>query len=559
MKAVHSTISACLILSAILAAAVNFLSAAQPARQTWRSSPYLAEFHIVIPEGASPTLQLAGEKFKAYWEASTRRRIAVSHINEGSTNIWLGADAVSEELAAPDRVAGLAEEEYLVRTYTPPRRAAEQGAEKQLLIIGGGDQGVLHGVHAFFTHIIGVRWLAPGVTDYGAPPPGLQEFELIGRPEFAFREIGMTALWEAEGAATFRQAHALTESMWSAPGHPTYFDDLEVVDPAEDRVAYGASHGARLVLQHILDMVHADEAEGERAALLRERRRAAQWPLEDAVVWRLAAMDWLRPMLAPEGRALNESEESPAAAIVALASEVAEGLVEALPGETHWVHVLLSPAVQAPPRRLRAHPHVIVQLSTRSCNFAVPLTHGQCVLNSAFVEQLRGWRARGARVHVLDHMVNMRDPRLPFPHFRTVQSNLLLYARHNVEGVYYAGVEADAPEAVDLAALRIYLTASLLNDPDVVYQSVLEDFLARYYGLAAPEMSAYLSLMEQALAAHGAPLLADDAGVWLSDAVLAEAQAIVEQALNRDLPEAIQARVAAVMDGLARLRETEGG
>ncbi len=528
---------------------------AQPGAPAWRSSPYLSEFHIVVPANASPMLRLAAETFKQYWEASTRRRISMSHINEGRTNVWLGAGVMPEDLIAPEQVAELAEEEYLIRTYTPPRRAAEQGAEKQLLIVGGGDAGVLNGVYAFSSRIIGVRWLAPGITDYGSPLRAMLEHELRGRPEFAFREIGLTHLWDRD-AAEFRRGHGLGVTPMSSPGNPAYFDRMADSAASDAQPAYGAPEGAQLVLAHILDMARADETSAD--ALLLERRRTAQWRLPHATVWRLAAMDWLHPTLAPAGRALNEQEHSPAAAILTLANDVAEGLADALPDETHWVHVLLSPAMQAPPKLLRAHPGVIVQLSTRACNFAAPLTHRQCPVNSRFVEQLVGWRALGARIYILDHMVNMRAPQLPFPHLKTIQPNLLFYARHDVEGLYYAGVENVVPENIDLAELRLYLVANLVNDPDIIYQNALEEFLSRYYGPARPEILEYIALTEQAISAHGAFLLPDDPGEWFNEATLAEAEAIIARALEKNLSDDIRARVTVVMSGLARLRAAQG-
>ncbi len=555
MKATYSILAASFFVFFLVGVITSNPVVAQPGAPAWRSSPYLAEFHIVVPANASPTLRLAGETFKKYWESATRRRISMSHINEGRTNVWLGAGAMSEDLITPERVAELTEEEYLIRTYTPPRRAAEQGAEKQLLIVGGGDAGVLHGVYAFSSRIIGVRWLAPGLTDYGSPLQAMVEHELRWRPEFSFREIGFTNVWDKD-ATEFRQAYALSARPLSSPGNPAYFDGMADSYASDGRPAYGAPEGAQLVLAHILDMARAEETNAD--ALLLERRRVVQWQLPHATVWRLAAMDWLHPTLAPEGRALNEQEHSPAAAILALANEVAEGLADALPEEIHWVHVLLSPAMQAPPQQLRAHPGVIVQLSTRACNHAAPLTHRQCAANSRFVEQLVGWRALGARIHILEHMVNMGNPQLPFPHFQTIQPNLLFYARHDVEGLYYAGIEEVVPENIDLAELRLYLVASLLNDPDIIYQNMLEEFLSRYYRFARPEILEYISLLEQAVSAHGVFLSPDDPGEWLNEATLAEAEAIIARAMEKNLTDDIRARVAVIMNGLARLRAAQG-
>lgn len=556
MTITNIIINICIVASA-LAAAPLYEVVRSPAygAYAWRSGAHLNTFHIVMPEDASPALHSAGEAFHRLWTAAMRRPIGISHINAGHTNVWLGAELVADDLLSPQTIASLAKEEYLIRTYTPSDQAAARGVEKQLMIVGGSDEAVLHGVYAFFGQVLNVRWLAPGITDFGTPLAALRELNIRGRPEFSMREIAPISLWQAE-ALEFRRAYGLSEIMLDAPGACGYFDamgETAAGEASHQYPAYGAYEGARLVLNHILDMARAGDRPDNETLL--ERRRAALWELSDASVWRLAAMDWLQPVLAPEGRALNEREGSPAAAVIALANEVAAGLANALPGENHWVHVLLSPAMQTPPATLRPHPHVLVQLTTKACNFAVPLSDRQCPINSRFVAELAGWNAVGARVLVLDHLANMRAPGMPFPHFDTVQPNLHVYARYRVAGVYYAGLDAADAAEVDLSALRLYLSAVLLDNPDLIVEACIEDFLNRYYGTAADEVSQYLALSKQAVAAHGQPLLSDDDGAWLSAEFLSAAQGLMRQALERTLSDEIRGRVEEIADGLARVHK----
>ncbi len=446
-------------------------------------------------------------------------------------------------------------------TYDPPRRLAAQGAEKQILIVGGSDMAVLHGVYDFFYHVLGMRWLEPGVTHTPQRDTFMQAVTASRRPQFQSREVGLLALW-GEGQEEYRRAHWLSSEAAGSPGDLFYFENMapEDASAANDGdprrpIPYGSSEGAALALDELNRLIEAATDDAVAAARLKAVRHIEG----EATLWRLAAMDWLRPVLSQEGRAINDAEESPNAAIIALANALAQGLAEAYPNETHWVQALLSPKMGKPPARLRPHPHVVVQLSTRDCNFAVPLSDKNCPLNRRFAEGLAGWRALGARIRIQDCLANAKNPGLPFPNLEVLQPNLLFYARHGVEGVHMAEVDATSPEAVDFAALRAYLASELLVDPDVVVTDLVQDFISRYYGAnAASAISVFLDLRQRDLRVAGVALTADDDCAWLHDETLQEMRTLLQEALTASLPEASRGRVEKLLGDLEGLMEQRG-
>lgn len=536
------------------------LLSAQPDDGTpWRMGAELSGFHLVVPENASPLLRETGAVFQRLWRVATRRAISVSDANEGLTNVWLGSGIIPSDLLEPYERDALLPEEYLVRTFIPKTRFSRQGAEKQLFITGGSDLAVLRGVHAFFAHEMGVMWLEPGLVYAPKAVSALHDMDFGGFPEFKFCQIGLLSCWK-EGVAEYRLANGLSSAAVCEPGLPDYFNAYDrapdPATPAEALVAYGSEGGARRLVEEIKAAAAASGGQGA-GAVPSGRDCPFLWETEKTNLWLLAAMTQFQPVLSEEGRALNEQEASPAAAILSTANAVAELLEESFPVDTHLVHVLLPPGMP-PPRQLRSHPGVVVQLSTAECDFARPLTDRDSPENAKFTALLQGWRQSGARVYVYDHLVNARDPRLPFPCLDHLQANILFYAQSGIEGVYFAGLPDGCAGGADLAALRLFLAARLLFNPDASVEEGQRLFLEGYYGPAAATMENHLSLMRKALVRSGNPLKSTDDGAWLTDEVLNQAVEGLQEALRRDLPDEIRARMEDVLASTTHVQALRG-
>jgi hypothetical protein len=456
-----------------------------------------------------------------------------------------------------DTVAALDQAEYIASTYTPPRRIASKGADKQVYIVGGSDNAVLYGVYALFHEVFGMRWLTPGVTWVPVLDDPLLEFRIQNRPEFSVREIGLLSLWR-EGVDEFRRGHGLFHQSLCSPGDLTYFNALLTEHSPDEAAAqtvipYGTESGVQQMLQEIIALHASDDNQKEEA--LRQRKKAACWKMSEASVWLLAAMNWLKPVLSPEGALLNQREGTPAAAVIDMANQVAEKLAGTLPGETHWVHVLIPPGMHQPPRALRPNSQVIVHLSTAACNIAVPFDSRNSPENTAFKTALQGWRQLGARIHILDYLMNRKRPELPFPVTDILQSNVLFWAAQSVEGVHYAASAANSPDRADLPELKTYLAATLLYNPDIIAEECIEEFLNKYYGAAGPDIRQYLDRVQADRDLHGKALSLDDEGAWLQTETLQTALDLLLQAQARTLKEEEHIRMDAIVTGVKRLLE----
>lgn len=522
----------------------------------WVEATEYETFHLVVPQPASPVIRQAAQAFQNYWKQVTDKKLTVSGTNEGARNIWLGLPEVAGEVLDPAEFSGISAGGCLVRTYTPPDEYARMGAGQQLFFAGMDDEGTLNGVYAFFHEVFRLRWYEPGVTSVVRARYTMPQLSLKCVPAFAFRDAALCGLWR-EGVDEYRRGAHLPGAWTPPPPGRGFFDGwnnaaAEAAGGAEE-VEYGGGAGAERIAEEIAALIGAgpDSPDPE----LRDRRAAVEWP-RGSNQWSLNGIHWLAPRLSAEGESLNRAEESPAAAIIHTANLVAAALRARFPDAAPGVHVLLPPFLRRPPKSLRPAGGVVVQLSNADADFSSPLgLRSPDPANRAFAEDLRGWRRLGAAVWVLDHLCNARDPLLPFPNFGAIQANIHLYIQHDVRGLYFDGGAAPGPEGVNMAAMRLYLAARLMWNPDQVVEELVDDFARRYYGPGGDAVLECLRLTAEARRAGGARLALDDEAAWFDDATREQAGALVVDALKTPMPPEVKPRLEALLGSLRHVAD----
>jgi hypothetical protein len=546
---------------------------AQDGPVKWVTAGAYGDMHIVISKNPSETLQYAAELFQKHWKACTDRELKISAVNEGLVNVWLGRESLTPDLLLPSELDGLGEEGCLIKTYTPPRRALLQGANKQLIIAGATDRGTLNGVFEFFSQYMGVRWLAPGVTL--TPPKGYVMHEIGHRfvPAFAFREVGYHHLWPDTGVE-YRRAHHFPPEILDGPfgghtfyqllppdqyfeQHPEYYAEIkgrrvayrgawadEAVRSAQPgqagQLCCGNPATADAVLASLLELIKADPATADPALLA---RRNAVCPHPDKKVWSVSQMDWLRPCQCALCREIDEREGSPMGSLLTLVNRVAEGAEQAFPDAGYKIHTFAYQYSRKPPKTLRARANVIVQVCSIECDFARPLDDRNSPINAAFVQDLDGWSRSAEHLYIWDYVANFTSGLRPHPNLHVLQSNIRLFDQYGVEGVYEQAVELPAWPSSDCDALRSYLLSEFLWDPDFSYDEARSTFLREYYGPAAALLGQYLDLMADAVVAKGVYLGCFAEPYWWDYDLVTKAEELFQQALAAKLSDTERQRV----------------
>jgi hypothetical protein len=182
---------------------------------------------------------------------------------------------------------------------------------------------------------------------------------------------------------------------------------------------------------------------------------------------------------------------------------------------------------------VRPRPNVIVRLCSIECSFARPLDDPA---NKSFLDDLEGWAKIADRLFIWDYTTNFAHYVQPHPNYAVLAPNIRLFAKNNVRGVFEQG--AYQSWGSEMAELRAWLLAKLLWNPAADPERLKREFLEGYYGPMAPQVAAYVSLLEQAVAASGDKLgcYSPPEAKFLSLENVLEAWELLKKAENKGRP-----------------------
>ena len=266
-------------------------------------------------------------------------------------------------------------------------------------------------------------------------------------------------------------------------------------------------------------------------------------------IFSVSMNDWYSPCACPQCAEVDTEEGSQAGTVIRFVNRVAEEAEKDFPGI--MIHTFAYLYCRKPPLLTRPRHNVIVRLCSIECCFAHPIAECGCESGgidvqygsarafrgekkneNAFLRDLKGWSKICENLYIWDYTTNYANYLLPFPNLNALQANLKLFRDHNVTGVFEQG-NFSLGKCSALGALKTYLLAKWLWDPDLDGDALTRDFAAGYYGAAAETMLEYISLWKNACGEN------DHAGIYdtsdapyLTDERLEEADALLKKALD---------------------------
>jgi len=120
-----------------------------------------------------------------------------------------------------------------------------------------------------------------------------------------------------------------------------------------------------------------------------------------------------------------------------------------------------------------------------------------CPKNTPVATELREWAklCKAENLYVYEYAYNCGDNYLPDPNLFVMWENFQFYLECGVNGILSEGITARGGE---FDSLRAYLRSKLVWNPRMTeeeFNTLIEEFLADYYGEAAPYMAEYLKLL----------------------------------------------------------------
>jgi len=461
-------------------------------------------YRIVIAEKATPSTRYAAEELQGFLEKISVARLPIVADTQPVVpdEILVGQSGRFTTLGIDLDPAALGREGYVLRT-----------AGTRLVIAGGEPRGTLYGVYGLLEDHLGCRWFTPELEriprSRRVSLPPLNERRA---PVFEYRE---TYNWESYDGNWMAR-----NRLNGAGGRGRLLERQGIRPPAPELDArHGGSirFGFGFFVHTVGKLVPAERhfaAHPEYYALWKGKRRPSQVccthedvirlcteairagmrEQPEATVFSLSQNDNTEYCQCDRCQALARSEETQMAPLLHLVNRVAEAVDKEFPDKI--VETLAYQWSRRPPKTMRPRPNVVIRLCDIECCFAHPLASGCTPANRAFVADLQAWARQCDRLWIWDYTTNFAHCLLPMPNKRLLDDNIRLFAANHVKGVFEQGTY-DTPDS-EMAALKAYLIAKFLWDPEYDEHRAMNEFLDAYYGPAAASVRRYLDLIHDA-------------------------------------------------------------
>jgi len=256
-------------------------------------------------------------------------------------------------------------------------------------------------------------------------------------------------------------------------------------------------------------------------------------------IWSISQNDNLSYCQCPECLKAIEEEGSPAGPIIRFVNRVAA----LFPDKT--ISTLACRLSRPAPRLARPLPNVEVVLREIELDRGRPVAAGPA--GASFVRDIEDWGRITNNIALWDCTVNLSHSVSPFPNLHVLGPDIRFFCGRGVRKHFQ---QANTGPGHEWSELRSYLLARLLWDPGADADAVMDEFLAGYYGPAAPHLRRYIDAQRAALERTGARLGVHEpptahAGDYLSAADVARYDKIFDRA---------EAAAAGDAEALARVK-----
>lgn len=224
-------------------------------------------------------------------------------------------------------------------------------------------------------------------------------------------------------------------------------------------------------------------------------------------------------------RRIDEAEDSPMGSVLTFVNRMARRFPDKTISTLAYWHT------RKLPKTIRPEKNVHIMLCNIEANRGLPIETDDMSRDSR--EELLAWEAVCPHISLWDYCIQFRNLVSPFPNLRVIPQNIRFFVDHNVKMLFS---QSNREYEGEFAALRGYLLAKLMWEPDLDADAVIREFCEGYYGPAAKSILTYIEEVHDAMEAaggalsiFGGPLDAKDS--WMDETHYARYNALAEEAL----------------------------
>ncbi len=220
-----------------------------------------------------------------------------------------------------------------------------------------------------------------------------------------------------------------------------------------------------------------------------EREMAAQ---PDKKVWSVSQNDNFSYCRCPDCERIMAEEGSPAGPILRLVNRLAARFPDKV------ISTLAYQFSRPAPKLSRPAANVQVMLCTIELNRSRPIAEDPG--SASFVRDIEDWSRLTHNLYLWDYTVDFAHQVSPFPNLHVLQPNIRFFVRHGVRQHFQ---QTNTSPGHEFSELKGWLLAKLLWNPELDVEAAVNEFLAGYYGAAAPFLRHVIDAYREGLRESG--------------------------------------------------------
>jgi hypothetical protein len=374
---------------------------------------------------------------------------------------------------------------------------------KQLIILGGSNKGCIYGVVELLESVLGCRKYSPSVEYVPINSTiAVEPFLISDQPVNSFRVVNGKFNQDKEYNA-WQRLDRIDDRF--ADGF--YVHTFGKLIPREEYFETHPEYFAFLNGKRVNDQPCLTSPDVLRIAVERLRDEMAKQP--DRKVWSVSQNDNYTYCHCPECKKVVEEEGAPSGLVIRFVNQVAAQFPDKI------ISTLAYQFSRQAPLKARPLSNVQVMLCSIELNRAQAISND--LSSRQFIKDIDEWKKICNNIYLWDYTVNFANHISPFPNLHVLQPNIRLFVNKGIDQ-HFQQTNTDAGH--EFSELKSYLISRLLWDPFIDADSVINEFLAGYYGKGATYIRDYINLLQSEYSRSGQTLDIYGSPVWNSNSAL---------------------------------------
>ncbi len=363
--------------------------------------------------------------------------------------------------------------------------------KNRLVIAGGSGKGPLYGVYTFLEKYIGFRLYTPDA--FFIPRRGTVIIPSI-KDDTQVPVIGFRSLYYHDDPKSdfYRDWHKLTHHRPTdaLPGWGLWVHTANILLPPSEYFEkhpeyYALVDGKRLPTQLCLSNPDVFSIVVENL-----RKRIAKMP--EAKYWSVSQNDNGSYCTCENCKKTDEREGSPSGSVIRFVNSVAAYFPDKIISTLAYQYSRKAPA------HIKVAKNVNIMFCSIECNRSLPIAVDTS--SASFRKDMEDWSRLTDNIIVWDYVIQFKNLVSPFPNLDVLQPNIQYFVKNHTKAMFEQG---NRERGGEMAALRQYLIAKLLWNPDTDIEAATNDFLQGYFGKAWETIGTYIRTLHEDLKRSG--------------------------------------------------------